>query len=342
MKKNILLVYTNFSTFVKTDFDILSAEHHVEKYQYMPVKGLYRNALEFIKQFFYLAFHIWKFNAVYIWFADYHSFLPVLFAQIFRKRSFVVIGGYDVARIRHLKYGVFTSKLRGFFSFYSMNHCAVNLTVSKYVDRKVKWIAQKANTELIYNCVTLNKNAAKEGIEKENLIVTVGIIEKEQTFYIKGIDTFIDVARQLPQYQFLVIGLNSEKLAHLLNNLPGNLMIKGKIDHSELVTYYQKAKIYCQLSRSESFGVALAEAMYFGCIPIVTNVGGLPEIVNNARLVVKRDSNLIRITIDKIFKKAFEPNTDFPEIIYSRFSLKQRSYFIHKLIEQIFKKTSQL
>ncbi|AHW61828.1 hypothetical protein FH5T_09070 [Draconibacterium orientale] len=169
MKKNILLVYTNFSTFVKTDHEILSERYHVEKYQYKPVKGLYRNLLEFLKQFFFLLFHIRKFDAAYIWFADYHSFLPVLFSMVFKKKSFVVIGGYDVARIQHLAYGVFTSKLRGFFSLYSMNHSSVNLTVSKYVDRKVNWIAPKANTELIYNCVSLDKNAAKEIIKKRKL-----------------------------------------------------------------------------------------------------------------------------------------------------------------------------
>ncbi|WP_319482731.1 glycosyltransferase [uncultured Draconibacterium sp.] len=196
-------------------------------------------------------------------------------------------------------------------------------------------MAKKANTELIYNCVTLKKDVEKGNIEKENLIITVGIIEKEQTFYIKGIDTFIEIAQQLPQYQFLIIGLNQEKLAHLLKNLPANINIKGKIPHEELIAYYQKGKIYCQLSRIESFGIALAEAMYFGCIPIVTNVGGLPEIVCDKTLVVNRNFDLIRTTIDKIFKKASEPNIDFSEIIYSRFSFKQRSYFIHKFIAQI-------
>lgn len=332
MKKNILLVYTNFSTFVKTDYDILSERYHVEKYQYKPVKGIYRNVLEFIKQFFFLILNIRKFDAFYIWFADYHSFLPVLFAQIFRKQSFVVIGGYDVARLKHLGYGVFNSKLRSFFSLYSMNHCSVNLTVSKYVDRKVNWIAKKANTELIYNCVTLNENTAKESIEKENLIITVGIIEKEQTFYIKGIDTFIEVARLLPQYKFLIIGLNIEKLAHLLNNLPDNLTIKGKIPHSELVAYYQKAKIYCQLSRSESFGVALAEAIYLGCTPIVTNVGGLPEIVNSTGVILNRNNQSIVHQIQDLLNLNRVPETNSKDWVLSMFKLENRMKNIYEIL----------
>ncbi|MCK3683750.1 glycosyltransferase family 4 protein [Maribellus sp. YY47] len=333
-KKNILLVYNNFSTFVKTDFDILSAKFEVEKYQYKPVKGLYKNALEFIKQMFYLTVNIRKFDAVYIWFGDYHSFLPVLFAKVFRKKSFLVIGGYDVARIKHLKYGVFTSKLRGFFALYSMNNCTVNLTVSKYVERKVNWIAKKANTELIYNCVTLNKDIAKDGIEKEDLTVTVGIIEKEQTFYIKGIDTFIEVARLLPEYKFLIVGLNWEKLAHLLKDLPANITIKGKVPHEELIAYYQRAKIYCQLSRSESFGVALAEAMYFGCSPIVTNVGGLPEVVNVYGFKTKRNISSIANTIDRTITNHDSKIESIATFIQTTYSIERRNLLLTDIISR--------
>ena len=72
MKKKILFIYTNYSTFVRTDFDILASEHEVIKYQYKPVKGLPKTAVQFLKQLFYLVFNIWKFDVVFIWFADYH------------------------------------------------------------------------------------------------------------------------------------------------------------------------------------------------------------------------------------------------------------------------------
>lgn len=292
-KKRILFIYSPWTTFTKTDYDILASEYEVVKYQFRPVKGNLRTAIELIKQLTFLLLNIWRYRMVYVWFADTHSFLPVLFSNIFHKKSFLVIGGFDIARIKQLDYGVFTSKLRGFFALFSMNNCTLNLTVSKYVDRKVNRIAKKANTRLIYNCVTLDDSGTDQNIKKEDLVITVGVIEKEQTFYIKGIDTFVEVARQLPEYKFLIVGLNREKLAHLLINLPANITIKNKVPHQELIAYYQKAKIYCQLSRSESFGVALAEAMYFGCIPVVTNVGGLPEVVDDYGYVTSNKPEII-------------------------------------------------
>ena len=96
MKNRILFVYTNYSTFVNTDFEILSSEHEVIKYQFKPTKGISKIAFQFIKQLLYSIVAIWKFNRIFIWFADYHSFWPVFFAKLLRKKSFVVVGGYDI------------------------------------------------------------------------------------------------------------------------------------------------------------------------------------------------------------------------------------------------------
>ena len=288
MKKKILFIYTNYSTFVKTDFEILSSEHEVTKYQFKPVRGILKTAIQLIKQKIFLLINIWKFDAVFIWFADYHSLLPVLFAKILHKKSFVVIGGYDVARMPEFAYGSFSSKLRGFCTIFSMKYSTLNIAVSKYVERKVNWIAKKANTQLIYNCVNIaeNKNIQPE---KENLILTVGLIDSERTFFLKGIDTFIEVAQLLPEFKFMIIGLSKNLPENILKSLPENLESFDRVNHEELEKFYKKAKIYCQFSRTESFGVAIVEAMNFGCIPVVTNVGGMPELVGEKGLIVKRN-----------------------------------------------------
>ena len=98
-KQSILFVYINFSSFVKADYEILSEHAAVTKYQFKPVKGLVKTGIELLKELIFLVFNIRKYNAVFIWFGDYHSFLPVLFAKWFRKKSYVVIGGYDVSTL---------------------------------------------------------------------------------------------------------------------------------------------------------------------------------------------------------------------------------------------------
>lgn len=332
-KKKILFVYITLTTFVKTDLDILSEKYLVTKYQFKPQKGPFKVGFEMIKQFVFLLINIWKFDAIYIWFADSHSFLPVFFAHIFRKKSYLVIGGFDVARLRSLHYGVFTSRIRGFFAIFSMNYCTLNLTVSKYVDRKVKWIARKSNTYLLYNCIEFDEKSNQLKLKKEDLIVTVGVIEKEQTYYLKGIDSFIDVARMLPQYKFLIIGINKEKLAHLLINLPDNLIFKKKIPHHELIEYYKKAKIYCQFSRSESFGISIVEAMNFECLPVVTNVGGMPEVVGKTGEITKRDLGIISNKIKKGINDYSFFNIEAKQRIVTNFNRTLREESIIKILE---------
>lgn len=296
-RKSILFVSTSFSTFVKNDYQILSTAHHVQKYHFEPVKGLINNGWQILRQFFFLVSFGWKYDLFYCWFADYHSLLPVLFAKLTGKKSVVVIGGYDVCRIRKLNYGAFCSPFRGWFCARSMRWATQLLTVSNFVDRKAGVIAPRSNRKMIYNCVTLEH--PKEAFPvKTDTILTVGLINNERTFYLKGIDTFIETARLLPGFKFEIVGIDQTKLARKLGNLPTNLTLYEKVNQKELIHFYKNAKVYCQLSRSESFGVSILEAMTFGNFPIVTHEGGMPEVVGDFGTVVARDPQAIANLIE--------------------------------------------
>ena len=53
-----------------------------------------------------------------------------------------------------------------------------------------------------------------------------------------------------------------------------------------MMAYMNRAKVYCQLSGRESFGLALAEAMALGCAPVVSDAGNLPALVGDTGFVV--------------------------------------------------------
>ncbi|WP_175550000.1 glycosyltransferase family 4 protein [Mariniphaga anaerophila] len=287
------------------------------------------------RQFVFFLFNIWKFDAVFIWFADLHSFLPVLFAKVLKKKSIVVIGGYDVARIPEQNYGVFSNRLRGFCAIFSMNNCSLNLTVSSFVDRKVKWIAKKSTRKLLYNCVNLPVSGSSE--KKKDLILTVGLIDSERTYYLKGIDTFVGLAALLPQYKFVIVGAEKRVKDALLGNSPANLHVAEPVNHGALNDYYKEAKIYCQLSRSESFGVAIVEAMNQGCFPLVTNVGGMPEIVKGYGIVVKRDLSEISGTIEKVIQNNTPVSSDLFKVALKPFLFEARKKRLLGVVNQLIK-----
>lgn len=53
----------------------------------------------------------------------------------------------------------------------------------------------------------------------------------------------------------------------------------GRVPHSQVPEQLRQLDVYAALSRSESFGVAVLEASACGVPVLVSNVGGLPEVV---------------------------------------------------------------
>jgi glycosyltransferase involved in cell wall biosynthesis len=270
---------------------------------------------------------------IYCWFADYHSFLPVLFAKLLGKKAFVVIGGYDVCRIRDMNYGAFCSPFRGWFCANSMRKATCVFPVSNYVARKVKIIAPRTKLTMIYNCVASGPTSTSE-TQRNDTILTVGLIDNERTFYLKGIDTFIEIARILPGFRFQIVGINQEALAHKLGNVPMNVFLFGRVSPEDLGSFYHKAGIYCQLSRSESFGVSIAEAMSYGIYPIVTNEGGMPEVVGSVGAVVTRDPRYIAgLITERLLKDGFPDATTIRNQVSALFSRRQRSASLLQILE---------
>lgn len=330
-QKKILFVYQNFSSFVSADYEILSLNYLVTKYQFSPTKGLIKTFISLFYQLVYLLINFRKYDAVYIWFADYFSLFPILIFRIFNKKAFLVIGGYDVCRIPQLKYGVFTNQLRGFFAIVSMRYSSINITVSGYVDRKVKYISPHAKRHLIYNCVKIVSPSIR--VPKEKIFLSVAFIESSSTFHLKGIDTFIELAKLMSDYQFIIIGISKMKVAPLLSSSPENLNFIDKIPHDNLHDYYNRAMFYCQFSRSESFGIAVAESMLLGCIPLITNEGGLKEIVGEHKYVMDRSPSEIKKRIAQLLNEniLLEENKRKNRIV-SLFSFEGRKKKINQLI----------
>ncbi len=330
-KKKILFIYPNKSTFVQNDLEILSEKFEVEEFHYVHKKSYLHHFAFQIKILFWLLRNFGNSCGVYIWFADYHSLLPILFAKFFSKKSFLVLGGYDVAYIPELNYGSFNNPIRSFCAKQSIKNATINFAVSKYVLNKAKEIEPKANVKLIYNGVSF-LNSSEDVSEKEDKILTVGVIDSERRIKLKGIDSFVKVAEAMPEYQFTIIGITG-KMQNRLGKIPKNLQMIDQIPHNELLNYYKSAKVYCQFSIVESFGLALAEAMFYGAIPVVMNSGALPEIVGDCGYVLENQNiGKMKGLIEKGINAETEQRKTTQERIMTTFSLQSRKEKILELI----------
>jgi len=82
----------NASQFIQNDIDILRKHFDVRVVQYQGKEKLLKFLIETLKGV------LWA-DVTFSWFADVHAFAAVLVSRIFRRKSIVIVGGYEVAKV---------------------------------------------------------------------------------------------------------------------------------------------------------------------------------------------------------------------------------------------------
>ena len=123
----------------------------------------------------------------------------------------------------------------------------------------------------------------------------------------KGINYFVMLAERLPQHSFLLVGMDRSILEQFLKRpAPVNVEIVPRVQSDDLIKAYSRTKVYVQLSLSEGMPNALCEAMLCECVPVGSNVNGIPNIIGDTGIVVQKqdmaemEAALVKaLTLDK-------------------------------------------
>ncbi len=84
----------------------------------------------------------------------------------------------------------------------------------------------------------------------------------------------------------IVAGTPLDLKNQLINKLKGSavqLQFEGIVPQHEIYQLMKKADIFCVPSYKEALGVANLEAMALGCTIVTSNVGGIPEVMDNGK-----------------------------------------------------------
>lgn len=275
-KRSVALVYYSFSSFVRQDYEILSNHFDVRRVRYSSLKDVV-SILEAVL----------RSDVTFSWFAGGHAFLAVLFSKIFGKKSVVVVGGYDVAYVPQMDYGLFTEGWhKKAMTKFALRHADRVLVVDPSLKDDAKRNAGISGENIEYLPTGYDHLKFKSCGEKEDIAMTVCVADSWSRIKIKGVDTFVKAAMRMPDIKFLVVGLRGESLDMIQKIAPSNIELIGPVSQEELISYYQKAKVYCQLSMREGLPNALCEAMLCECTPVGTECCGITSAIGDCGFYV--------------------------------------------------------
>ncbi|MCJ7443028.1 MAG: glycosyltransferase family 4 protein [Methanotrichaceae archaeon] len=280
----ILFISPKTSSFIESDVDMLKDYFNVKVINFtFNIKKIKISLCSITN----LLTNIGSSDVLYTWFGDIHSFLAICICKLFRKKSFIVIGGYEVANNPEINYGLMSKSLTKIMVKFILDNADCIIAISKFIRDEIIKYSENKKIYLIYNGVD-HERFCPYGI-KENIVMTVANNISSDTIKLKGIDTFIKSAKNFSNIKFILIGdYNIQDVRDCIGfDIPSNVEFIGFVPNKSLEKWYQRAKIYCQLSLRESFGMALVEAMSCQCIPVVTNKAALPEIVGKTGYCAK-------------------------------------------------------
>ncbi len=164
---------------------------------------------------------------------------------------------------------------------------------------------KKGNHFTIYNSLPKYFQISEE---KKNYsgTITIGVVSRLEK--IKGMDlvvpAFAKVNGLFPDTRLIVVGDGSllETMKAQAKDLDCGDSIEwcGRQPQEILSGWYRKMDIVLMPSRSEGFGLTAIEAMANGCVVVVANIGGLPEVVNDGEVGLLHVPESVEDLSDKI------------------------------------------
>ncbi len=331
----ILFVRNTSSSFVRNDLGLLGKNFSVRVLDYVTHLSIRRNPTSTIRFLVYLFVGTMWAHLTFSWFGGEHSFWAIRVSRMLGRKSVVVLGGGEVAKIPEIALG---GALDANFS-QVMKYILANASKVLTVDESLKHDAMRNLAAHGRNITTIptghdHHKFSPQG-RKEEMVLTVGFLARGESPKRKGLDVFVKAADYLKGLSFVFVGDSLDGSLDTLKSMAGqNVSFVGAVAYDELVRFYQRAKVYCQLSLFEGLPSALCEAMLCQCVPVGTRNGGIPTAIGETGFYVpygdpRATANAIQEAI--VSNKGIEAR----ERIQSLFSLETRETKLVELIHEL-------
>lgn len=236
----------------------------------------------------------WKFLIAYakflrhILFGKYdvvHMHLPVagwmtIPAKLFNRKSKFVYSEHNLVTF-YAKYNYYLSGIT-----YNLFDCLVYVSheVGEVVNQSRKgWFFKTKKAVTILNGINTDKFSNAHRLISENeRSFTVGLVARFRPQ--KRVDRWVETAAEIhklnPNIKFLMVGdgpddeMLRDKIKSL--NMEGKIELPGMLN--DTVDAFKRIDIFLLTSDFEGLPLAIMEAMSTGCVPVVSNVGGIKQL----------------------------------------------------------------
>ena len=243
------------------------------------------------------------------------------FGKLFHVKVIIFAGGQEAICYPELQKGVYYKKWRGRFVKYALrnathvmpNHASLIYHENYYysADGKKDGIKHyipdlKTPLTVIPNGMNTDRYFRDPRIVKEpDRILTVGSMGSTFDFINKGFDLFTELARRNPGLKFTMIGVNRKFLPWMEEQYHVGALANLELvfftgDYDLLFINYNRARVFVQASITEGMPNTLSEAMLCECIPVGSNVNGIPDAMGGTGvLVYHRSADELELAVKK-------------------------------------------
>ncbi|QNR24773.1 glycosyltransferase family 4 protein [Croceimicrobium hydrocarbonivorans] len=344
-RKEVLFIAPFYNAFICGDLQTLQAVY--------PVKQSVRNwkvrALipwRWLEQFFMIISRARKTQFIFIEFGGFWSLVPAYLGAILKIPVYIVLHGTDAASLPHYKYGSLRKQWIRKICGASYRKATCLLPVSEsliHTDNSYNEYDQlqglkqfypnlKTPIRVIPNGLDFSKWERDQDYVRNNYRFTA--VFNDSQFLLKGGDLIEQLALEFPNCEFVVIGTDGPKNPEWRK---GKVKYLGRLSQAELKAEFYQSSFHFQLSRFEGFGLSLCEAMLCGCVPIVSSVNILPEIVGNSGFVVEKAEVLslkmqVKLALESLDLEKRRKEARF--LIQDRYAADLRKQQLLKLLEE--------
>jgi glycosyltransferase involved in cell wall biosynthesis len=321
----LLYVHSRKASFVAIDRAILAERFELDDL-YQP--GRWPNPVKVLRG-------VLRADVVFGWFASWHTFFPMTLAWLLGKPSVLIVGGFDTANMPDIGYGYQQGGLRRWASRWIMRRAGKLITNSNYSLTEIE-----RNTPIPPNRVTVVRHGVPDpfgepAAAKERMALTVGAVD-HGTLVQKGQLAFVQAARELHDVHFVLAGKwLDDGVNELRAGAADNVELTGWLSDEDLRDLYRRAAVYVQASRHEGFGLAVAEAMLAGCVPVVINATAMPEVVGSAGVLIESQRpEEVAEGIRRALALGAEANRSARERILTTFPMQSRREGILNVVDE--------